>query len=165
MSFSDLIIIAIRWLHVMATITWIGGNIIFFIVLKPNTKEIESKPFLKSFGQSFSEIVELSKWVLILTGALLALDNLATRIEIPYFTILTLKITLSFLMFIMGYKSAKKMQKENQKEFFLSRIFGRFNSYTITRSLIQMFKRVNSRNTIFVLGTVVVFLGIALRAI
>ena len=55
MNLSDLIIIAIRWLHVMATITWIGGNIIFFIVLKPNTKEIDSKPFPKSFGQSFSQ--------------------------------------------------------------------------------------------------------------
>ena len=32
MSFGDLAIIATRWLHVMATVTWVGGNIIFYIV-------------------------------------------------------------------------------------------------------------------------------------
>ena len=98
MNFGDLAIIATRWLHVMATVTWVGGNIIFYIVLKPDSDDTKSKLLSASSGKSFGEVVELSKWVLIITGALLALDNLSTRIAIPYFAILSLKIGLSFLM-------------------------------------------------------------------
>jgi uncharacterized membrane protein len=165
MNFSDLVIITIRWLHVMATITWIGGNIIFYVVLKPSASEIKSNPNFKSFGQSFGEIVELSKWVLIITGALLTLDNLATRIEIPYFTILTLKVALSFLMFIMGYRSVKKSPIYNSNNSFRMLFSNRFNAYKLTQFSSQILGQVTTRNTIFVLGPIVVFLGIALRMI
>ena len=75
MSFGDLAIIATRWLHVMATVTWVGGNIIFYIVLKPTPDDPNSKLLSAKSGKSFGEIVELSKSVLIITGALLGLDN------------------------------------------------------------------------------------------
>ena len=165
MSFGDLAIIATRWLHVMATVTWVGGNIIFYIVLKPNPDDPNSKLLSAKSGKSFGEIVELSKWVLIITGPLLALDNLSTRIAIPYFTILSLKIGLSFLMFMLGFKFSKKRSAKSDGKRFNLLPFRDFRGHRTIRFFDGLFKYVNTRNMIFVLGPIVIFLGIALRAV
>ena len=165
MSFGDLAIITTRWLHVMATVTWVGGNIIFYTVLKPNLDDPKSTFLSASSSKSFGEIVELSKWVLIITGALLALDNLSTRIAIPYFAILSLKIGLSFLMFILGFKfSKKRFAKSDGKRFKLLslRAFGGYRTLLFFNGLS---KYMNTRNVLFVLGPIVIFLGITLRAL
>tara|TARA_B100000029_G_scaffold110374_2_gene102287 strand:- start:24277 stop:24774 length:498 start_codon:yes stop_codon:yes gene_type:complete len=165
MSFGDLAIIATRWLHVMATVTWVGGNIIFYIVLKPSSDDLNSKLLSASSGKSFGEIVELSKWVLIITGALLALDNLSTRIAIPYFAILSLKIGLSFLMFMLGFKFSKKRSanSDGKRSNFLS--LSGFRGHRIIWFFSGFSKYMNTRNMLFVLGPIVIFLGIALRAV
>jgi len=164
MSFGDLAIIATRWLHVMATVTWVGGNIIFYIVLKPNSDDPNSKLLSASSGKSFGEIVELSKWVLIITGALLTLDNLSTRIAIPYFAILSLKIGLSFLMFMLGFKFSKKRSAKSDEKGFMLLLLSDFRGYRTTAFFNGLSKYMNTRNMIFALGPIVIFLGIALRA-
>ena len=165
MNFGDLAIIATRWLHVMATVTWVGGNIIFYIVLKPDSDDPKAKLLSASSGKSFGEVVELSKCVLIITGSLLALDNLSTRIAIPYFAILSLKIGLSFLMFMLGFKFSKKRSAKSDGKRFMVLPLSNFRWYGTVGFFNRLSKYMNTRNMIFALGPIVIFLGIALRAV
>lgn len=167
MNFTEVIIIVITWMHVMSTITWIGGNIFFFLVIRPVSNLTEEYSELrKFFGKSFSQLVELSMWILIFTGAILTLDNLDVQIGQSYVITLAIKILMSFLMFLIALQVARKRRVNPEKDYL--QVIGLSNKYIVKSSL--TLRRLSSRyitaqNTIFFLGPIVVLLGILLRAI
>ncbi|KKK82261.1 hypothetical protein LCGC14_2805150 [marine sediment metagenome] len=74
----DIIIAIIDWLHLIATIIWIGAMIILLLIVIPSVKnslqneEISNK-FMKSIGKKMTFLVNISIILLIITGIFLGI--------------------------------------------------------------------------------------------
>ena len=74
----DIIIAIINWLHLLATIIWIGAMIILLLIIIPSVKdslqdkEISNK-FMKSIGKKMTFLVNISIILLIITGIFLGI--------------------------------------------------------------------------------------------
>jgi uncharacterized membrane protein len=79
-SVSELAILsAVNWLHLVATVVWIGGIVTNLIVVSPSAKESLEPPvmgrFMGSFIKRFRCLVYFSMGVLVVTGVIMMLLN------------------------------------------------------------------------------------------
>ena len=68
----------IDWLHLLATIIWIGAMIILLLIIIPSVKdslqdEETSNKFMKSIGKKMTFLVNISIILLIITGIFLGI--------------------------------------------------------------------------------------------
>lgn len=103
MTLSDWFLLAMRWLHALAATAWVGGNIFFFAVLRPAAGQSpEQASLTRAAGQEFRHLVDTALWVLLVTGAVMAVDRLTSgHATVPYGAVLGLKITLALWMFYL----------------------------------------------------------------
>ena len=155
-----------RWAHVLATVTWIGGNVFFLAVLRPAIRQSGGSPeLLRSIGGGFKQAVDLSMWVLIITGAILIYDRLTQEISIPFALILGVKIGLSAAMFLLAISLGRRGARRRS-----SPLDGAW-SEILPAPIVRLFAdiraswgRIASPTMIlFVIGPVVIFLGLLLR--
>ncbi|MBD3194226.1 MAG: hypothetical protein GF317_04170 [Candidatus Lokiarchaeota archaeon] len=74
----ELLILIIDWLHLFATIIWIGAMVILMVIIIPSTKEILkdellNKRFLKVIGKKITLLVNISIIIIIITGIILGI--------------------------------------------------------------------------------------------
>ena len=71
MSVADYLMLAIRWLHTMSAVAWVGGGMFYLLVLRPAIRR--SGPMDRSLaaaiGPEFRGLVDVSIAVLIITGS------------------------------------------------------------------------------------------------
>lgn len=84
------------WVHLLAVVTWVGGQIVFILVIRPVLGAPGVPPdLLGVVGRRFRTLTWLSVVVLILTGAFNILnEGGSARIESPWGGILMLKLLL-----------------------------------------------------------------------
>ena len=101
MDLTDWFMVVMRWLHVLAAAAWIGGSIFFFAVLRPALRGSSGGPLLNRLaGQEFRQLVDVAIWVLLVSGAIISVDRLASGHSTPtYGMVLALKIAFSLWMF------------------------------------------------------------------
>ncbi len=104
MSVSDYLILAIRWLHTMSAVAWVGGGMFYLLVLRPAIRR--SGPMDRSLaaaiGPEFRGLVDVSIAVLIITGAVLTFDRLtSTFVGAAYAVVLASKVALAFYAFYL----------------------------------------------------------------
>lgn len=106
---NDYLILLVLWSHIMAVTVWIGGNLFFLLVLRPVMRlGGASSNFAARIGQSFKELVEISLWVLIITGVILIFDRLTVLGSITYGLVLAIKLILFSFMAIIAYALGKR---------------------------------------------------------
>ena len=109
MDINDYLILLVLWVHIMAVTVWIGGNLFFLLVLRPVIRLGGNSPnFGARIGQTFKEIVEISLWVLIITGVILIFDRLTVLGSTTYGIILAIKLFLFTAMAIIAYALGKR---------------------------------------------------------
>ncbi len=158
-----------RWAHVLATVTWVGGNLFFLLVLRPALRGVDgASPELgRLVGARFKEIVDLSMWVLIITGGVLIYDRLADRVEMPYLVALGAKLILSGMMFLVAVSLGRRGSRRSS-----SPLEGSWTEI-LPRWLVPGFAAVQQRwatmlsptNLLVVLGPAIVLLGVVLRTL
>ena len=99
----EIIGIVVRWLHLMAAFTWLGGLIFMNVVLTPAVASKGIPPqFIRLMGMKrFSSFAWGSIAVLVVTGALntvATLGSVGNFIATPYGIVLAIKIILVALM-------------------------------------------------------------------
>ena len=104
MSVADYLMLAIRWLHTMSAVAWVGGGLFYLLVLRPAIKR--SGPMDRSvaatIGPEFRSLVDVSIAVLIITGAVLTFDRLtSTFVGAAYAGVLAAKVALAFYAFYL----------------------------------------------------------------
>ena len=104
MSFSDVLILVVRWLHALAAVAWVGGGIFYLLVVRPAQKRSQSnsESLIGTMGQEFRALVNTAMGILLITGTALTVNRLTSDfVGVPYVTVLSLKIALALYMFYL----------------------------------------------------------------
>ena len=103
---SDYILILITWTHNLAAVTWVGGCIFYYLVLRPvfaNTGDTgDTQVDRNQIADQFRQVVKTTIWILIVTGIVLAVSEVAIQsVSLIYVMVLGIKISLAVVMFIL----------------------------------------------------------------
>lgn len=103
MDVLDWILVAIRWVHALAAVAWVGGSIFYVLVLRPSQRRSPDAgdPRVRdATAQEFRSLVNTAIGVLLLTGVILSVSRLtASAATVPYMAVLAIKIALALYMF------------------------------------------------------------------
>ena len=158
-----------RWAHLIATVVWVGGNLFFLFVLRPALRAVDGAPaeLGRLVGTRFKEAVDLSMWVLIITGGVLIYDRLTDRVEMPYLVALAAKLFLSGVMFLVAVSLGRRGARRAS-----SPLEGAWTEI-LPRPIVPLFTSLRRRwaaaasptNLLAVLGPLIVLLGVLLRTL
>ena len=101
MSVPEAVLLALRWLHAVAAVVWVGGGVVYLVVLRPA---------LRGGGQGgearlvalreFRGLMDTAMWALLVTGAVLTAGRLTLGVAgAPYVAVLGLKVALALYSF------------------------------------------------------------------
>jgi uncharacterized membrane protein len=102
---TDLLLVAMRWLHALAAIAWIGAVLFELLVVQPAWNGDPPSEILESFDAAMREIVQAALIVFLVSGAILTFERLSRGAAgTAYVLTLTAKIVLSLMMFQIGFR-------------------------------------------------------------
>ena len=105
MDATDLLLLAMRWLHAMAAIVWIGAIWFELFVVAPAWKSGPPPEILARFDLAMREIVQTALIVFLVSGAILTFERLSRGAAgTSYVLVLGVKIVLSIAMFQIGFR-------------------------------------------------------------
>jgi len=102
----EIFFLLILWLHILASVVWIGGMAFNILILRPSITVIDAPQRIKlaeTVLRRFISFVWASIGVLILTGAILALPKMTsfkTLLSSSYGGLLILKLLIVMVMII-----------------------------------------------------------------
>ena len=102
MGIMDILLLAVRWIHGMSAVTWVGGSIFYWLIVRPTIGQSDKNTLFlfRIIGQKFRSIVNTLIGILLITGAVLAADRLtAGSVSVAYAIVLCVKIFLAVYMF------------------------------------------------------------------
>jgi uncharacterized membrane protein len=110
-----------RAAHVLAGATWVGGSMMYLVVVLPALRQGGPAPAVAALVAAlFKRMVNICVGVLLLTGAYLTVDRLSqTTLGLPYVIVLGLKIIAALFMFILAMYLAqsniRRLAKRNTR--------------------------------------------------
>ena len=111
----------VRAAHIIAGAAWVGGSIMYLLVVIPALKLAGPAPAVAAqIAALFKRMVNICIGVLLLTGAFLTFDRLTqTMLGWPYLLVLGLKITAALVMFIiaiyLGESNIRRLAKRSSR--------------------------------------------------
>ena len=105
----DILSLFIRWIHVIAAVTWVGGNLILAMVIVPHFRQslppVQRIKLLTQIGKRFEPVVWVCIGVLFFTGIVnifFSIDITSpTPIANAFMRTLLIKILLFFVLTIL----------------------------------------------------------------
>ena len=117
--------LAISWLmraaHVLAGAAWVGGSIMYLVVVIPALRVAGPAPKVSAaIAVQFKRLTNICIFVLLLSGGYLIFDRLTqTTLGWPYLLTLFLKIAAALAMFAlafyMGQSNVRKLAKRSTR--------------------------------------------------
>lgn len=105
MEVTDLLLVAMRWLHALAAIAWIGAILFELLVVQPAWNGDPPSEILDSFDAAMREIIQAALIVFLVSGAILTFERLSRGAAGTVYVItLAVKIILSLVMFQLGFR-------------------------------------------------------------
>jgi putative copper export protein len=102
---TALLLVAMRLLHAMAAIVWIGAIWFELFVALPALDSGEASALLARFDLAMREIVQTALIVFLVSGAILTVERLSRgAASTAYVTLLGVKIVLAIVMFQVGFR-------------------------------------------------------------
>jgi uncharacterized membrane protein len=111
----------VRAIHIIAGAAWVGGSIMYMVVVVPALKIGGPAPAVaEQIAALFKRMVNICIGALLLTGAFLTFARLTqTTLGWPYVVVLSSKITLAIAMFIvaiyLGQSSIRRLAKRSTR--------------------------------------------------
>ncbi len=159
MSFTDVLLLIIRWLHALAAAAWVGGGIFYLLVLRPSLASSDNRAgdgdyrtARRRVGEQFRHLVNTAMAVLLVTGIILTVSRLTSEyVGIPYVAVLALKVVLALYMFyLVRFLRSRTYPGEAEAE------SGRLHRFTALFT---------NATTVLVLGVIVLLLADILSAL
>ena len=102
MDATDLLLVAMRWLHSLAAVVWVGSSIHELLFGPTFADKTRADPAARTMAK---EIVETSLVVFLVSGAILTFDRLSRGAAgASYVAVLGLKVLLSVAMFQLAFR-------------------------------------------------------------
>lgn len=104
----DLLRIALRWVHLVSAVIWIGGTFFFLLAIRPSLVSDEAAAGWRQISagveRRFHEIVQVCIWTFFISGAILTYDRLTTiNPGLDYIATLAIKVLLVlWMVYISG---------------------------------------------------------------
>lgn len=111
----------IRAAHIIAAATWVGGSMMYLLVVMPALKLGNAAPAVAArIADLFRRMVNICIGVLLLSGAFLTFDRLTeTSLGLSYIVILTLKILGALGLFVLaiylGQSNIRRLAKRSTR--------------------------------------------------
>ena len=105
MTPNDVFLLVVRWVHLTASVAWVGGGIFYLFVLRPalHKSENEGREVNRLTADEFRVLVDVCFFVLVVTGISLTFDRLSDGVTGPaYAIVLGVKVALSIWMFFLA---------------------------------------------------------------
>ena len=100
MSINDILFLAMRWIHNIAAVAWVGGGIYYLLIIRPRIKRTPQEKLYPS--DDYLSLVNTAFGILLVTGIVLAFHRVTSGfIGVPYIVVLAVKILLAFCMFYL----------------------------------------------------------------
>ena len=111
----------VRFAHILAAATWVGGSILYLVVVIPALRKGDPAPaVVAQVAALFRRLVNICIGVLLLSGAFMMFDRLTqTTLGLPYLVVLSLKIVSALAMFIvaiyLGQSNIRRLAKRSTR--------------------------------------------------
>ena len=153
MSAQEVLLIAIRWAHSLATVVWLGGGAYATLIQQRAVREEADEPTAlrigRATGAEFGRWVRAATIVFIVTGIILTVDRLANSgATVAYGVVLAIKIALALWMFAIAQSLGRR---------------GRARA--VTGRLAALARTLGSPQTLLWLGAIVVLLAAILKTL
>ena len=151
----------------LATVMWVGGNIFYLSALRPAMRQTQggAPDFPRLIGERFKQAVDLSMWILIITGVLLIYDRVTQEIGLTYAIILAAKLVLSVGMFMIAISLSRRgsRRRSSPVEGLWSEILPASLARVAVEAGSTLSRLASPTNILFALGPIVILLGLLLR--
>ena len=102
----DALRVALRWLHAIAAVAWIGGSLFYLIVLNPSfdtsVADEATRALRARIGATFRDMVNAAVVVFALTGVILLYDQLSRPgITVAYTVVVGIHAAIPVAMFLL----------------------------------------------------------------
>jgi putative copper export protein len=99
----NLLWLIMRAAHILAATAWVGGSLMYSLVVQPALRSIPAPTLAARIAALFKRLVEACIGVLLVSGAFLTVDRLTrTSVGLPYVLVLGLKIALALGLFALA---------------------------------------------------------------
>jgi len=111
----------VRFAHILAAATWVGGSILYLVVVMPALRKGDPAPAVAAqVAALFRRLVNICIGVLLLSGVFMVFDRLTqTTLGLPYLVVLSLKIVSALAMFIvaiyLGQSNIRRLAKRSTR--------------------------------------------------
>ena len=112
----DIILLAIRWAHALAAVTWIGGSLFMLLAARPALQSLgaQSNLVARALAAEFRPIVATAIGVLIVSGVILTAQRLTSDAAgLAYTAFLAAKILLSIYAFVVAWRLARRRSENS----------------------------------------------------
>ncbi len=104
----------VRFAHILAAATWVGGSILYLVVVLPALRKGDPAPAVAAqVAALFRRLVNICIGVLLLSGAFMVFDRLTQTV------VLSLKIVSALAMFIvaiyLGQSNIRRLAKRSTR--------------------------------------------------
>ncbi len=149
MTANDVFLVAVRWIHIVASAAWVGGSVFYLFVLRPAMRRFpaEGRKINEVTAAEFRVVVDTCIFVILVTGIILTFNRLNIGVTgASYGIVLGLKVALSVWMFILARGRRRRAALLEMYKQSAEPPSGAFR---------KILKAVSGYNTIVILGVVV----------
>jgi uncharacterized membrane protein len=114
-----------RTVHVLAATAWVGGSIMYQLVVLPALRIAGPVPAVSArIALLFKRLVNACVGILLVTGVYLMFDRLAqTKLGLPYLVVLGIKVIVALGLFVLAlYMAQSKLQRLAKRSTRLSKV-------------------------------------------
>jgi putative copper export protein len=111
----------VRVIHIVAAATWVGGSVMYLVVVLPALRIAGPAPAVAAqVAALFRRVVNICIGALLLSGVYLTFDRLThTSLGLPYLVVLGVKIAVALGLFIlaiyMGQNDIRRLAKRSTR--------------------------------------------------
>ena len=159
MTFNEAFLLVVRWVHLTASVAWVGGSIFYLFVLRPALRRSSDtgREVNRYTAAEFKVLVDVCFFLIVVTGISLTFDRLSQGVTgTNYVIVLAIKIVLSIWMFVLASRRRRRTE--------LSEAY-RQRSEPPTGRLHRALRAISGYNTIVILGVAVFLLADLLKVL
>jgi uncharacterized membrane protein len=113
MQLQFLLTDVMRSLHILAGAAWVGGSVVYLLVIVPALRASKAGPAVAAeLGALFRRLVGVCMVTLLITGVFLIVDRLSAESVGPaYVAVLAVKIVVALTMMVLALLQAQEARR------------------------------------------------------